>query len=268
MTRRRVVGLGLLAALAVSGSGLGHAQAEDDEAVEIELQGGGTVKGKLVDFGKRVYRVEVDGKVQEIGENTVKTVRFLGHTPETPATKVTLQFVDANVKTVLQLLAAHSGKNIVIAPEVQGTVTLDLHGVPWLKALHAIVKACGDFEIVELSPDLLQVVPASALGRAGVTGGGVAEVNSRTPTAPVPESGVLVVGSVTEVEPNGFKVRETSGELRTFCLPDPDDTSRARLSLLLQKVKKGSKVALEYRVSGERNVLIQLVVGGDAGPQR
>lgn len=77
--------------------------------------------------------------------------------------KVTIQFTDANVRTVLQLLAAYSGKNIIISPEVHGDVTLDLHEVHWLKALHAIVKTVGDYEVVEETSDLLRVVPRSSI---------------------------------------------------------------------------------------------------------
>lgn len=77
--------------------------------------------------------------------------------------KVTIQFTDANVRTVLQLLAAYSGKNIIIAPEVQGRVTLDLKEVHWLRALHAIVKTVGDYEVVEESDDLLRIVSRSSI---------------------------------------------------------------------------------------------------------
>jgi hypothetical protein len=61
---------------------------------------------------------------------------------------VTLQFQDANVQVVLQLLAAYSGKNIVIAPDVTGDVTVDLHDVHWLHALVAITKVHG-YHVVE-----------------------------------------------------------------------------------------------------------------------
>ncbi len=54
---------------------------------------------------------------------------------------VTLQFTDANVRTVLQLLAAYSGKNIVVSPDVAGTVTIDLKHLHWMRALETIVKA-------------------------------------------------------------------------------------------------------------------------------
>ena len=77
--------------------------------------------------------------------------------------KVTIQFTDANVRTVLQLLAAYSGKNIIISPQVTGDVTLDLKEVHWLRALHAIVKTVGDYEVVEETDDLLRVVTRSSI---------------------------------------------------------------------------------------------------------
>ncbi|MGE0713165.1 MAG: hypothetical protein AB7N76_12090 [Planctomycetota bacterium] len=77
--------------------------------------------------------------------------------------KVTIQFNDANVRTVLQLLAAYSGKNIIISPQVTGDVTLDLKEVHWLRALHAIVKTVGDYEVVEETDDLLRVVTRSSI---------------------------------------------------------------------------------------------------------
>ncbi|MDC3378919.1 hypothetical protein OAX78_01375 [Planctomycetota bacterium] len=77
--------------------------------------------------------------------------------------KVTIQFTEANVRTVLQLLAAYSGKNIIIAPQIQGLVTLDLKEVHWLRALYAIVKTVGPYEVVEETSDLLRVVPRSAI---------------------------------------------------------------------------------------------------------
>lgn len=77
--------------------------------------------------------------------------------------KVTIQFTDANVRTVLHLLAAYSGKNIIISPRVEGKVTLDLKEVHWLRALHAIVKTVGDYEVVEETDDLLRVVSRDSI---------------------------------------------------------------------------------------------------------
>ena len=69
--------------------------------------------------------------------------------------RVTIQFTDANVRTVLQLLAAYSGKNIIISPEVTGSVTLDLREVRWDRALQAIANAL-DLQL-RWSPDLVLV---------------------------------------------------------------------------------------------------------------
>lgn len=79
--------------------------------------------------------------------------------------KVTIQFAQAQVRTVLQLLAAYSGKNIIIAPEVKGDITLDLKEVHWLKALRSIVKTVGPYVVVEDGPDLLRVVPRESIER-------------------------------------------------------------------------------------------------------
>lgn len=71
--------------------------------------------------------------------------------------KVTIQFVDANIRTVLQLLAAYSGKNIVVSPEVHGDVTLDLHEVNYLTALLMISRALHCH--VAMRKDILLVTP-------------------------------------------------------------------------------------------------------------
>lgn len=73
--------------------------------------------------------------------------------------KVTIQFTDANMRTVLQLLAAYSGKNVVIEEDVVGQVTLDLKEVPWDEALltlarakHLHVTLWGEVVLVSSSP--------------------------------------------------------------------------------------------------------------------
>lgn len=53
--------------------------------------------------------------------------------------RVTIQFSDANVRTVLQLLAAYSGKNIVISDDVKGQVTCDLKNTRWDVALESLL---------------------------------------------------------------------------------------------------------------------------------
>jgi type II secretory pathway component GspD/PulD (secretin) len=54
--------------------------------------------------------------------------------------RVTLQFEKANARTMLQLLAAYSGKNMIIHPDVKGEVSVDMQGVIWRDGLASILK--------------------------------------------------------------------------------------------------------------------------------
>jgi hypothetical protein len=94
-----------------------------------------------------------DETIDQRGEALVLT--YVSH--------ITFKRTDADVREVIRDLAALGQKNVIIAPEVKGTVTLDLKQVHWLKALHAVVKTAGDYEIVEESEDQLRVVPRSAI---------------------------------------------------------------------------------------------------------
>ncbi|MEZ5464766.1 MAG: type IV pilus secretin PilQ [Lysobacteraceae bacterium] len=54
---------------------------------------------------------------------------------------VTFNFQDIPVRTVLQLIAEQSGKNIVAADTVEGNITLRLMNVPWDQTLDIILRA-------------------------------------------------------------------------------------------------------------------------------
>jgi len=56
---------------------------------------------------------------------------------------VTLDFKDADIRSVLKIISYKSGVNIVATPEVMGTVTIRLQDVPWEQALDTIVKTYG-----------------------------------------------------------------------------------------------------------------------------
>lgn len=63
-----------------------------------------------------------------------------------PFGPVTLSARDLDVKDVLAMLVRSRGLNVVCAPEVSGTITLDLHEVPFHEALSAAVTLAG-FEV-------------------------------------------------------------------------------------------------------------------------
>lgn len=63
--------------------------------------------------------------------------------PEYSGERVTFNFQDIPVRSVLQLIADISGLNIVVADSVQGNVTLRLTNVPWDQALDIVMQARG-----------------------------------------------------------------------------------------------------------------------------
>ena len=78
---------------------------------------------------------------------------------EQPPT-VFFAFENTDIQKVIDTIAKISGANIVVNPEVQGTMTVRLKNVPWRHALDACVKTLG-FVVVEEDRGILRVVPAS-----------------------------------------------------------------------------------------------------------
>ena len=55
--------------------------------------------------------------------------------------RVSLDFQDVEVRTILQILAKESGMNIVASDSVQGKMTISLKDVPWDQALDLVMQA-------------------------------------------------------------------------------------------------------------------------------
>ncbi|MDE0960526.1 MAG: hypothetical protein OSB09_07075 [Planctomycetota bacterium] len=70
-------------------------------------------------------------------ESSDRLIRF------TQPPSVNIEFQNADLAVVLDLLAKQSGANIVIAEDVTGKVSLTLRDVPWREALDTIVKTAG-----------------------------------------------------------------------------------------------------------------------------
>lgn len=77
--------------------------------------------------------------------------------------KLTLNFQNIPVRSVLQILADFTGKNIVVSGNVSGNITLRLHDVPWDEALHIILQTQG--LAMRQSNDVIMVAPASVFAR-------------------------------------------------------------------------------------------------------
>ncbi|MCU0863530.1 MAG: hypothetical protein MUC36_07065 [Planctomycetes bacterium] len=74
--------------------------------------------------------------------------------------RVYFAFENTDIQKVIDTIAKISGANIVVAPEVKGTITVRLKNIPWRDALDASVKTLG-FVVVEEDRGILRVVPAS-----------------------------------------------------------------------------------------------------------
>ncbi len=85
----------------------------------------------------RVYTIEV-APISKEEEEKRKKEKF-GFTGE----RLSLNFQDIEVRSVLQLLADFTGLNLVVSDSVEGNLTLRLKNVPWDQAMDIILKTKG-----------------------------------------------------------------------------------------------------------------------------
>jgi len=75
--------------------------------------------------------------------------------------KLSLNFQDIEVRSVLQLLADFTNKNIVVSDSVQGNITLRLKDVPWDQALDIVLESKG--LAMRNNGNVIWVAPATEL---------------------------------------------------------------------------------------------------------
>jgi type IV pilus assembly protein PilQ len=85
----------------------------------------------------RIYTIEV-APISKEEEEKKKRDKF-GFTGE----RLSLNFQDIEVRSVLQLLADFTGLNLVVSDSVEGNLTLRLKNVPWDQAMDIILKTKG-----------------------------------------------------------------------------------------------------------------------------
>lgn len=71
--------------------------------------------------------------------------------------RVDFEFRDSDIREVIETISKLSGANVVVAPEIAGTLSLRLTNVPWRDALDVAVKTLG-FVVVEEERGILRVV--------------------------------------------------------------------------------------------------------------
>lgn len=80
---------------------------------------------------------------------------------------ITLDFKDADIKTVLRVMSLKSKVNIVAGPEVQGVITIRLENVPWEKALEVVLRTYG--YVYERDGNIIRVTTRENLALEPVT---------------------------------------------------------------------------------------------------
>jgi len=83
------------------------------------------------------FTVEVRATTKE--EKEARKKKEFGYTGE----RLSLNFQDIEVRSVLQLLADFTGTNIVVSDTVTGNLTLRMQNVPWDQALDIVLKTKG-----------------------------------------------------------------------------------------------------------------------------
>ena len=105
----------------------------NDTQVVIKNQGTWTHSIKTMN-DRIVVEITQKSSVESSGLPSNQNKSFKGN-------KVSLDFQDVDVRTVLQILAKESGMNIVASDSVTGKMTLTLKDVPWDQALDLVMQA-------------------------------------------------------------------------------------------------------------------------------
>lgn len=156
--------------------------------------------------------------------------------------KVSIQFENASLRTVLMVLADYADASIVLGPDVKGTVTVDLQDVDYLAAMKAIVDTASSGQLV--------VLGTGKRFKVGDTESDAAEED------PKPEVKTLQ-GQLVKLSQDSVLVQSDGQKLRCY-LPSKK-SSRAKLHATLSKVRRGARVVFTYRREGQKLVVADLI---------
>ncbi len=102
-----------------------------------------------------LYTVEIKPTTKE--QQETRRREQLGYTGE----RLSLNFQDIEVRSVLQLIADFTGTNIVVSDTVSGNLTLRLQNVPWDQALDIVLKTKG--LAMRKNNDVILVAPSEEI---------------------------------------------------------------------------------------------------------
>lgn len=109
---------------------------QDGSSIKMSITANGDFE-HLAYQTDQLYTIEIAPISKEEEEKRIKS-KF-GYTGE----RLSLNFQDIEVRSVLQLLADFTGLNLVVSDSVEGNLTLRLKNVPWDQAMDIILKTKG-----------------------------------------------------------------------------------------------------------------------------
>lgn len=109
---------------------------QDGSSIKMSITANGDFEHLAYQTDK-IYTIEV-APISKEEEEKRKKDKF-GFTGE----RLSLNFQDIEVRSVLQLLADFTGLNLVVSDSVEGNLTLRLKNVPWDQAMDIILKTKG-----------------------------------------------------------------------------------------------------------------------------
>ncbi|WP_445004669.1 type IV pilus secretin PilQ [Halomonas mongoliensis] len=106
------------------------------EGITLDIEGSGDYAMVSTQSGRQLT-IEAQPVTQQEREQRVR--EQFPYTGE----RITLNFQDIEVRSVLAIIADFTGLNLVASDSVQGRVTLNLEDVPWDQALDLVLKSHG-----------------------------------------------------------------------------------------------------------------------------
>ncbi|MBI5573264.1 MAG: secretin and TonB N-terminal domain-containing protein, partial [Elusimicrobia bacterium] len=116
---------------------------------------------------KEKEKPEVGSRKSEVKKQETATTKEKQETAKTgtlPKDSVTLDFTDADIKDVLQILAVKTGMNIIYSDDVTGTLSLHLENVPFDEAMNLILQMKG-LVLQQVASNVLRVMTPQTLSK-------------------------------------------------------------------------------------------------------
>ena len=126
--------------------------------VKIDIEVSGPYEKVVYQTGTQ-YTVEI----KEVTQDDLAQSKLIDDEPVYSGNKVSFNFQDIPVRSVIQLIADASQLNIVVADNVAGSVTLRLNEVPWDQALDIVLQSKQLDQ--RRRGDVIWVAPASEIAQ-------------------------------------------------------------------------------------------------------